>query len=286
MRCAWRFRGVVTDVPPADSRLIVHLSDLHFGREDRRVVRGLHDAVWTLAPDIVAVSGDLTQRARRRQFVRARKFLDGLPRPQLTVPGNHDVPLFNIVARLLYPLDGYATSITRDLQPVLTDGCVWIAGINTTRPRTWKSGGVEPAAIDRLRDAIAATPSAAVRILVAHHPFDEPEGSPAATDALSALTEAGIDVFLTGHLHASYTGHTAHRYNVGGRTAVVVEAGTATSTRLRAENNAFNVLRISSTVIDVELCSWDGQAFVASSTQRFSRTADGWTASGGDLTAS
>ena len=271
---------------PTDSRLIVHLSDLHFGRDDRRVVRGLHEAVWALAPDIVAVSGDLTQRARRRQFARARKFLDGLPRPQLTVPGNHDVPLFNVVARLLYPLNGYVTSITRELQPTLTDGCVWITGINTTRHRTWKSGGVDPATVDGLRNVIAMAPSDTVRILVAHHPFDDPDGSPAATEALAALTGAGIDVFLTGHLHASYTGHTAHRYNIAGRTAVVVEAGTATSTRLRGENNAFNVLRVSSDAIDVELRTWDGHAFVPSSTQRFSRTADGWTAMEGDLPAS
>jgi 3',5'-cyclic AMP phosphodiesterase CpdA len=263
-------------MPGTESRLIIHLSDLHFGRDDRRVVRGLHDAAWTLAPDIIAVSGDLTQRARRRQFVRARKFLDGLPRPQLTVPGNHDVPLFNIVARLLYPLNGYVTCITRDLQPTLAAGCVWMTGINTTRPKTWKSGGVDPIEIDGLRDLIATAPLGSVRILVAHHPFDAPDGSPAATDALSALTGAGIDVFLTGHLHTSYSGHTAHRYKVGGRTAVVVEAGTATSTRLRGENNAFNVLRVSSDTIDVELRTWDGQAFVTSSTQRFSRTSEGW----------
>jgi hypothetical protein len=206
--------------------------------------------------------------------------------PQLTVPGNHDVPLFNIVARLLYPLDGYFTSITRDLQPTLTVGCVWIMGINTTRHGTWKSGGVDLATIDALRNVIATAPAGSVRILVAHHPFDELEGSPAASEALAALTGAGIDVFLTGHLHASYTGHTAHRYNVGGRTAVVVEAGTATSTRLRGENNAFNVLRLTSDAIEVELRTWDGHAFLASSTQRFTRTADGWTAAEGGLPAS
>ncbi len=260
-----------------DTRTVVHLSDLHFGREDRRVVRGLRDAVWTLAPDVIAISGDLTQRARHRQFVRARNFLSGLPRPQLTVPGNHDVPLFNIVARLIYPLNGYLTNITRDLQPTLTSGPVWITGVNTTRPRRWKSGGVDPGTLARLREAIATVSPASVRILVAHHPFDAPDGRPAATEALADLTGAGIDVFLTGHLHASYTGHTAHRYNAGGRTAVVVEAGTATSTRLRGESNAFNVLRVSVDAVDVELRTWDGHAFVASSTQRFSRTDAGWT---------
>jgi 3',5'-cyclic AMP phosphodiesterase CpdA len=264
-----------------DSRVIVHLSDLHFGRDDRRVVRGLHDAVWTLEPNVVAISGDLTQRARRRQFIRARAFLNGLPTPQVIVPGNHDVPLFNIVARLLFPLNGYATHITRDLQPTLSNGLVWIAGVNTTRPKTWKSGGVDRAALVRLRQSLATATPGSVRILVAHHPFDTPDGSAVATDALSELTAAGIDVFLTGHLHASYTGHTAHRYNTGGRTAVVVEAGTATSTRRRGENNAFNVLRISADVIDVEMWAWQEPSFAVKTTQRFSRTADGWVTEGG-----
>jgi 3',5'-cyclic AMP phosphodiesterase CpdA len=258
-------------------RVVVHLSDLHFGRDDRRVVRALHDAVWTLSPSLVAVSGDLTQRARRAQFLRARAFLNGLPRPHLVVPGNHDLPLYNLVARVFYPLGGYTTYITRDLQPMFVDGPLWVVGINTTRPSAWKSGGVDPVALERLRASLRSAPPASIRILVAHHPFDAPEQNPASTDALTALTSAGIDVFLTGHLHASYTGHTAHRYNAGGRTAVVVEAGTATSTRLRTEANAFNVIRVGADSIAVELRTFEERAFVLRSSQRFSRTADGWT---------
>src|SRR5690349_8613149 len=96
--------------------VVVHLSDLHFGRDDRRIIRGLYDAIWRMAPDVLAVSGDLTQRARTIQFVRARAFLDGLPRPQVIVPGNHDLPLFNLYARAFDPLGGYTKYITRDLQ--------------------------------------------------------------------------------------------------------------------------------------------------------------------------
>jgi 3',5'-cyclic AMP phosphodiesterase CpdA len=260
-----------------ESRVIVHLSDLHFGREDRRVVRGLRNAIWNLAPHVVAVSGDFTQRARRDQFRRARGFLDSLPTPRLLVPGNHDVPLFNLAARLLRPLGGYTSYITPDLEPLLTDGPVWIAGVNTTRPWRWKSGGVDAATIERLRDSIRHAAEGSIKVLVAHHPFDAPDGRPVATAALSTLIEAGVDVFLTGHLHTSYTGHTAHRYNAAGRTAVVVEAGTATSTRLRAESNAFNVVRVSGSAIAVEVYAWENGAFVMRSAQQFSRTANGWT---------
>ena len=265
----------------ADSRVIVHLSDLHFGREDRHVVHGLRDAVWALSPNVVAVSGDLTQRARRRQFLRARAFVDSLPAPHLIVPGNHDVPLFNIVARFADPLGGYTTHITPDLQPILVEGPVWIAGINTTRPGKWKSGRVDAPTLARLRASLAEAPAQCTRILVAHHPFDATHGSPDASGTLSALTAAGIDVFLTGHLHASYTGHTAHRYNAGGRTAVVVEAGTATSTRVRAEANGFNVLRVGSDTVEVEMHTWHGGRFAIQSAQQFGRTAEGWAALGG-----
>jgi 3',5'-cyclic AMP phosphodiesterase CpdA len=263
----------VTGTP---SRVIVHLSDLHFGRSDPRIVRALHDAVWALQPAIVAISGDLTQRARRSQFRRARAFIDGLPSPHLIVPGNHDVPLFNVVARLLDPLGGYTRFVTRDLSPTVTDEVVWVAGINTTRPAGWKSGRVDAATLRRIEASMHRVPPETVKIVVAHHPFDATDGTGAAP-SLHTLTAAGIDVFLTGHLHTSYAGHTAQRYNTGGRTAVVLEAATATSTRLRQEANGFNVLRVTRASIHVEAHAWDGRTFVARNRQAFVRSDGGWT---------
>lgn len=260
----------------AASRTIVHLSDLHFGRADPGVVRALHDAVWTLEPDIVAISGDLTQRARRGQFRRAKDFIDSLPSPRLVVPGNHDVPLFNLIARLFDPLGGYRRAVTGDLSPTLTDEVVWVTGIDTTRPASWKSGRVDAETLTRIQASLDGVPSATVKIVVAHHPFDTSDGT-GATPSLHTLTAAGIDVFLTGHLHTSYAGHTAQRYNTGGRSAVVVEAATATSTRLRQEANGFNVLRVAAGSIQVEARTWDGRTFVTRDVQAFSRGNSGWT---------
>ena len=96
-------------------RSIVHLSDIHFGRVDPLVINPLIEAVNGLKPDLVAVSGDLTQRARSQQFKEARAFLDHLPKPQIIVPGNHDVPLHNVFARFLQPLRKYRRYITDDL---------------------------------------------------------------------------------------------------------------------------------------------------------------------------
>src|SRR6266850_3541000 len=98
-------------------RTIIHLSDLHFGRVDRRIVAPLVAAIDELAPDLVAVSGDFTQRARTREFTEARAFLETLRFPRLVVPGNHDVPLYNVARRFLSPLGRYRRFIAEDLQP-------------------------------------------------------------------------------------------------------------------------------------------------------------------------
>lgn len=268
-----------------ERRIVVHLSDLHFGREDRRVVAELIQQVTRLAPALIAVSGDLTQRARRSQFRRARAFLEALPFPRLVVPGNHDVPLFNVVARLLNPLGGYRRAITADLQPVFVDPLLTVVGMNTTKPSRLKSGRVHAHEVDQLRDTLANARSDTIKIFVGHHPFELPDDTasdpptrtgPRAKSTLEALTGAGIDAFLTGHLHVSYTGHTAHRYNIAGRSAIVVEAGTATSTRLRENANAFNVLDIEPDAIVVERHEWQGSRFAVTDTQRFRRTESGW----------
>jgi 3',5'-cyclic AMP phosphodiesterase CpdA len=239
-------------------RTLVHLSDLHFGRVDDAVVDALTREVVRIAPHVVAISGDFTQRARRVQFRQARAFLDTLPRPQVVVPGNHDVPLFNVAARFLNPLGGYRRHITSDLRPYHADAELIVVGTDTTRSLTAGGGGLRCAEVSRIRELLRGAGGSAARVLVAHHPFDTPP--PRAplvrkrrgVDALEELARDGVDVFLTGHLHVSYAGHTAARYNVGGRSAIVVEAGTATSNRLRGEANAFNVLRIEPDAIVVE----------------------------------
>ena len=122
-------------------------------------------------------------------------------------------------------------------------------------------------------------------VLVAHHPFDEPHAGAAfgrarpGAEAVEQLACEGVDVFLTGHLHVTFAGPTAKRYKVGGRSAIVVEAGTATSTRVRGEPNAFNVLRIEPESIVVEHLVWSAaaRAFTIGETQRFQRTPEGWT---------
>ena len=266
-------------------RTIAHLSDLHFGAADPQVVQALADCITSLAPDVVAVSGDLTQRARRSQFRRARAFLASLPGAQVVVPGNHDVPLYNVLARFGNPLRGFRHYITTERYPSFRDAELAVVGANTTRSFTVKDGGLRPADVGRLSALLDDVPPQAVRVVVCHHPFDRPAGrggrwtAPAPdAAAVNTLVARGADIFLTGHLHLSYVGHTAVRYQIPGRSAIVIEAGTATSVRGRGEVNSFNLLHIEGDRVAVERLDWDAAAarFTRVSVEVFVRSDAGW----------
>src|SRR5919107_4279904 len=215
-RCAARLRprtecnGGVWQRRQEVMRRIVHLSDVHFGRTDPGVVGAVLNLVRRLEPHLVAISGDLTQRARGWQFRETRGFLDALPCPQLVVPGNHDVPLYDIARRFLDPLGNYTRHITTNLRPVHTDPEIVVVGLNTTRSFTVKDGTIRPPDLRHARDTLERAGNDVVKIVVAHHPFEYPEDSStrarkaAAVRALEALAAAGTDVFLSGHLHLSY----------------------------------------------------------------------------------
>jgi len=247
------------------------------------LVDPLIKSVGELEPDVIAVSGDLTQRARSYQFKRARSFLDALPKPQIVVPGNHDVPLHNVFARFLQPLTKYRRYITDDLQPTYEDEEVVMVGVNTARSLVVKGGRINETQVSRLRDKFCSLGSGIVKVLVTHHPFDLPEGHDErdlvgrARMAMTGLAECGADLFLAGHLHISHTGHTK-RYNIRGHSALVVQAGTATSTRERGEANSFNLVRASFPAITVERLTWNPAttSFAVSTIEHFEHSVDGW----------
>ena len=265
-------------------RTIVHLSDIHFGRTDPSVVQPLIDVVNNIKPDLVAVSGDLTQRARSHEFQAARAFLDALPKPQIVVPGNHDVPLYNVFSRFVSALDKYRRFITSDLSPLYADEEMIVVGVNTARSSTFKGGRINAAQVAWLHDKLCDVDDAVVKVVVTHHPFDLPEGYDErdlvgrARMAMSLLASCGADVFLAGHLHVSHTGHTATRYKISGHSALVVQAGTATSTRGRGEANSFNVLRLTHPNIEVERVMWQPEKamFAVAGVEKFLHTPEGW----------
>lgn len=258
-------------------RTLAHISDLHFGRVDPQVLEPLARALHAAAPDLLVVSGDLTQRARRAQFAHAAAYLDGLPEPQIVVPGNHDVPLYDVVRRFAAPLRRFHDQVETDEYPWYADGEIAVVGINTARSFTFKGGRINRAQIAEVERRFHGLPEAVTRILVSHHPFDLAPGGDEddlvgrAALAMPAFADCGVDLFLSGHLHHSHAGSTAARYDIDGFAALVIQAGTATSTRERGEANAFNLLRIGATDLELETRRWDDAArdFLPAGTRRF-----------------
>jgi 3',5'-cyclic AMP phosphodiesterase CpdA len=266
-------------------RTLVHLSDIHFGRVDYAIVDAVIKKINEISPNLVIVSGDLTQRARSAQFQQARAFLDSLPKPQIVVPGNHDIPMHNVFARFFSPLEKYKKYITEDLNPFYADEEIAVLGINTARSLTIKDGRINKEQINVIREKLCAFPNNVLKVIVTHHPFDLPEGHDKddivgrAKKVMREIAGCGADVFLAGHIHVSHIGHTAERYKLGaGQSALVVQAGTATSTRGRGEANSFNVIEFEHPRLTVKRleCQSAEMGFVQVESQEFLQGEKGW----------
>lgn len=251
---------------------IAHLSDVHFGHHDPAAVDAVLEDLDTARPDLVVVSGDFTQRARRSQFRAARGFLqdiEALGLKWLGVPGNHDIPLYDVARRFLTPLKRYRHYITRDLTPRFETLGVAVAGINTARSLTIKDGRVSEEQIAGLATHFADVPATAMRVLVTHHPLVAlPWGEEGALleaagrspRALAAAVEANVDVLLAGHHHRSFAG-SAESVAATHGSLLVIQAGTATSTRVRGERNSYNLIRIGTDTVEIDVRARDDGAF-------------------------
>lgn len=250
-------------------RTLAHISDLHFGRIDPRVVEGLLADLMAHKPDLVIISGDLVQRARRSMFQEARAFLERLPFPYLVVPGNHDIPVYNVLRRFVDPFRYYKRYITQDLSPLHVDAEIAVLGLNTARSviLDFSHGRLNRAQIARIREVFDELPPHVFKIVFTHHPFLPPPDAPKTrlVDrhklALPALEACGVDLLLAGHLHRAYSGELATFHTQVARSILVAQASTATSTRLRNEANAYNIITVAVPELTLEVRSWTGEAF-------------------------
>ncbi|MEX2381013.1 MAG: metallophosphoesterase family protein [Opitutales bacterium] len=251
-------------------KTIAHISDLHFGAEDPEVIPGLRKDISRINPSLIVVSGDLTQRARRREFKAAKGFLSTLPGPQLIVPGNHDIPLYDVVRRFFSPLRRFRSYITEDLCPAYMDEEMVVFGLNTARSLTWKSGRLSRSQIEELGGALVAQKPSLFKVVVTHHPFiPPPEDRGAGIDlvgraslAMKVLERGRVDLMLAGHLHHGYTGDARTFYPSGQRSIVVAQAGTALSHRVRGEPNTYNLITLEKNHIRIVMRIWNRVEFM------------------------
>ena len=275
---------------------LVHLSDLHFGAHDKLLVAAVERRADELKPDLIVISGDFTQRARTDQFGQACEFLGRLKtrgHEVLGVPGNHDVPLYDVLRRFLSPLTRYRRFIDDSLCPFHELPGAAVLGINTARSLTFKDGRINRAQVDFIRDTFARTRDNVAKILVTHHPmFALPVGHGPELGkaigrqelALGAIADAGVDLLLAGHNHRA-SSHHASELVTGAGEALVIQAGTATSTRLRDEEQSFNLIEVERGEVMLTVQAWNGDAFVARDAGRFVQTDKKWESATGEKVA-
>ena len=226
--------------------VVLHISDTHFGTEQPRVVEALVALAAQQRPDVVVLSGDITQRARPAQFRAAKAFVDRLGAPVVAVPGNHDIALFDLWARFTRPYARYARAFGAELEPVHAAPDLLVVGVNTTRAWRHKHGEVSAAQIDRVASLLTAASAQQLRVVVVHQPAavtraeDHVNLLRGHQAALRAWSAAGADLVLGGHIHLPYT---LAQHGLA-RRLWVVQAGTAVSSRIRLEApNSVNILR-------------------------------------------
>jgi 3',5'-cyclic AMP phosphodiesterase CpdA len=266
---------------------ILHLSDLHFGAHDPAIVAAVEGEVDRAGADLVVISGDFTQRARTEQFQEACAFLERLRdagHEVLAVPGNHDVPLYDVLRRFLSPLTRYRRYVDDTLCPFHQLPGAAVLGLNTARSLTIKDGRINREQIDLVRDSFAKVPEDHAKILVTHHPlFALPVNAGGELGeaigrqelALDAVNELGLDLLLAGHNHRASTHHARDLVTRAGG-ALVVQAGTATSVRTRDEEQSFNVIEVEAGKVTVALMRWAGERFVAAEPTQFRKQDGAW----------
>ena len=267
-------------------RTIAHISDLHFGREDRKIAEALLSDLTDLSPSLIVVSGDLTQRARNREFVAAQDYLKRLPAPCLIVPGNHDIPLYNLLDRLAQPLKKFQKYINDDLNPTYIDEEIAVLGVNTARALNWKKGSISFGQILEIEEKFCPLPESIFKVVVTHHQFIPPPGKEAknlisgGSLALEIIETCGIDLMLAGHLHLGYTGDIRVHYPERKRSIIVAHAGTSISKRRRGEPNAYNLITITPDTVSISIRLWNDSTFSDSLKTSYKKQNDQWVREG------
>jgi len=256
---------------------IAHLADLHFGSVPAGLAKALCHELKRARFDAVVIAGDLTLTASREEFAAAKSWLATLELPQLIVPGNHDLPQWNLYERFARPTLRYdiAISAMRPARLDLPDGV--ILGLNTTSPwqphLRWQDGRVRRRDTAALDAALRGVPPGALKIVTAHHPFatvvDMPRARPVrrALRTLDVLAQRGVSVLLSGHTHQSFVSPIRTVYGE----LIAVGAPTALSSRRRGESNGFWLIDTRGEELAFTLRLREGETFISAQEHAYRR---------------
>jgi 3',5'-cyclic AMP phosphodiesterase CpdA len=256
---------------------ILHVSDVHFGAVDAEATEAVVAFAAAAPPDLVLVTGDVTQSGRRREFAEAAAWLHRLPEPVFVVPGNHDTPYWDLVARLAWPWRRWETALGHPaVDHQFHAPSLMVRGINTARGAqlraNWSKGVIDLDQTRRAAEALAKAPNGALRVIACHHPLIEMIGGPMTGEvrrgraAAKIFADAGVDLVMTGHVHVPF----ALPITIGDKCSYAVGAGTL-SLRLRGSPPGFNVVEWDAREVHVQAMGWTGSHFEATRTWSLSR---------------
>lgn len=271
---------------------IAHLSDPHFGTILPGVLEGLLETLNELKPDIILLTGDITQRARRRQFQDAKKFTHALPAARfIAVPGNHDIPLFNLFARLFNPYFGFKNLFKDQLEKDHRIGDILVTGLNSTSQWRHVQGAFDCKRLEKRLKAQSESPLSSppkVHIAAFHHPMDcaKPQDEKnlliGRDQVIEILARYRVDLIIGGHIHDPYVALSTVRYPKTERTMIIGVAGTCASWRTRKNApNSFNLIEVDTRSTPLlTIHRFDQQPnlhFGITSSHRFSKASEaGW----------
>jgi 3',5'-cyclic AMP phosphodiesterase CpdA len=259
---------------------LLHISDLHAGSvEETAVEHSLERLIARVTPELIAVTGDLTHRGRRREHERAARFLRGLGKPLLVVPGNHDIP-YTFPARFTRPWAEFERQ-WETVEPVFRSQTLVVVGLNSVRPWRHQSGGIRRSQIVATRELLSETPERALRVVCLHHHLI---GAPwrsrkrpvsRRTEVLAGLVDAGAELILAGHIHQAAVSE-RHEFEVehdglrGVTVSVAPGLGQPRPNR-RGEARGLHVYEASADSLLVQTYVWRGDDWGPTATRTFPR---------------